>query len=600
MALQVWLPLNGNLNNYGADGSVSNIPYTAASFANGKTGKNLVISNAKSTSVTFTSLVGLKEFTISYWYKFTSGNTFTTYADLIWLGCSSGTLRLETCNTTGGSSKWYGNGMDSNGTVSHSVVLNTWYHDCIVVTGSTITRYINGKSIGTVTKPTTNIALTGAFSLGDAGMYGGLADVRIYDECLSVKQIKELSKGLVAHYKLEGTQGGENLILASHQVTSGGQGSGITRTYEKDGSLKVVSESGNGNYCSLGFAKNSNTNVGEKMAVGDKYTISCDIKVETGTTFPTLFINGGNGYKALRGDISKIGEWQRVYYTSIWAEPGTNYGNISLHLGFGGAIGTYYFKNFKLEKGDILTKWTPAPSDDLYHTLGYDKWINIDSSGYGYDTITAGNIYYHADSPRYEGSTQFNGVNTNYIYRSKFDWLKPPFTFNCWCNQVSRTSQKGSSGTTTLQFVESQGRDCGLAGFSLVLSNGVPKLFLGTETEGTYHQINSDTALTLNTWHMLTGTYDGTTVKLYVDGILKASKAVTTAISWAQADGFVIGKMAYRHTTTTNYFPFNGYINDVRVYSTALDVNDVLALYNNSAYIDNYGNIGAYEFIEED
>ena len=76
---------------------------------------------------------------------------------------------------------------------------------------------------------------------------GYINDVRVYDECLSQKQIKEISKGLGAHYKVEGIGINENLILRSDKITSGGQASGITRTYMEDGSMKIVSISGNGN-----------------------------------------------------------------------------------------------------------------------------------------------------------------------------------------------------------------------------------------------------------------------------------------------------------------------------------------------------------------
>lgn len=158
------------------------------------------------------------------------------------------------------------------------------------------------------------------------------------------------------------TFGGTNYILASNKVTGGGGASGITSTYETDGSLKVVSTSGNGNYRSVNFAQDSNTNIGNNFKVGDVYTISVQVKVTDGTVLPTLFINGGNGYKQLKGTIVQ-NQWIQAWYSSTWAEPGTNYGNISLHLGFSGAIGTYYFKNFKLEKGNKPTDWTPAPQD---------------------------------------------------------------------------------------------------------------------------------------------------------------------------------------------------------------------------------------------
>lgn len=44
-----------------------------------------------------------------------------------------------------------------------------------------------------------------------------LNDVRIYDHCLSTKEIKEISQGLILHYKLDGFNGGvgENILTNS-------------------------------------------------------------------------------------------------------------------------------------------------------------------------------------------------------------------------------------------------------------------------------------------------------------------------------------------------------------------------------------------------
>ena len=42
--------------------------------------------------------------------------------------------------------------------------------------------------------------------------YGDMNDFRIYDECLSKEQIKEISRGLILHYPLNSGYGNENLI----------------------------------------------------------------------------------------------------------------------------------------------------------------------------------------------------------------------------------------------------------------------------------------------------------------------------------------------------------------------------------------------------
>ena len=48
-----------------------------------------------------------------------------------------------------------------------------------------------------------NIAIGGATYYGGMQFFGKINDVRIYDHCLSNKEIKEIAKGLMLHYKLD-------------------------------------------------------------------------------------------------------------------------------------------------------------------------------------------------------------------------------------------------------------------------------------------------------------------------------------------------------------------------------------------------------------
>ena len=74
-------------------------------------------------------------------------------------------------------------------------------------------------------------------------------------------------------------------------------------------------------------------------------------------------------------------------------------------------------------------------------------------------------------------------------------------------------------------------------------------------------------------WHHVVFTYDGATRRLYLDGIQAASNAVTGNIA-TSANPLYIGEQ------TENIFPFNGAIDDVRIYNRALSYAEVLQLYN--------------------
>ena len=80
---------------------------------------------------------------------------------------------------------------------------NTWTHCAITYNGSTAKIYINGTYTAstTGTSPRTNFNYNVPIPNSSIRY---LNDLRIYDEVLTEKQIKEISKGLVCHYPLDG------------------------------------------------------------------------------------------------------------------------------------------------------------------------------------------------------------------------------------------------------------------------------------------------------------------------------------------------------------------------------------------------------------
>ena len=76
-----------------------------------------------------------------------------------------------------------------------------------------------------------------------------------------------------------------------------------------------------------------------------------------------------------------------------------------------------------------------------------------------------------------------------------------------------------------------------------------------------------------NEWHFIVGTYDGSVMKLYGDGQLKASQAEIGPIDLMY--NYIIG---YDNTVHLNRY-FDGIIDDIRIYNRALSESEILELY---------------------
>jgi len=138
-------------------------------------------------------------------------------------------------------------------------------------------------------------------------------------------------------------------------------------------------------------------------------------------------------------------------------------------------------------------------------------------------------------------------------------------TLAAWIQPSTRTTQyvikKAAQGTTD--------------GYELSLSSA-GKIFVrfNQDSSGDTYRVNSTSNYPIdgNTWIHVAATYDGTTIRLYVNGQLQASKAATFTIG-ANNLGLGIGAQADGAGT------MRGTIDDVTVADRAFSASEILALY---------------------
>ena len=213
MSLQVWLPLNGNLNNQGLNGELNVINSNVTFDNNGKIGK---CANFNGTN----SRISINNFSIgnnwSYGCWFYSTSTDRNWESIILLnnnGSDADTQLGFYIHTTQKRMQSTANGQ-YNSQIPYNYQ-NKWTHVFATFDGNILTTYINGIVVNTKTITASllsrNNLVIGARSNSASGgavgassyFLGKINDVRIYDHCLSSKEVEEISKGLVLHYKLD-------------------------------------------------------------------------------------------------------------------------------------------------------------------------------------------------------------------------------------------------------------------------------------------------------------------------------------------------------------------------------------------------------------
>lgn len=584
MSLLVWLPLNGNFTNNGTTYFEDFVLPSNASWSAGKLGNNLNISNA-STRRTITKLSNLKEFSISLWYKMEPDKTYTQWRDVIMVTDSINEFRLETVNTAGTATSWYGYGMNASGTGHIAVTTGIWYHDTVVVSGRIIKRYINGNLQSTTTSEN-DCQLAGDLRLGDAGMYCQIADVRIYDHCLSKKEVKELSKGLVCHYPLKSSYGGQdNLFKAS--VAIGQSNCTVDKSQASGYLIKLPSTSGLSIFSSKDLITNG---VFSSSDYGKTFTVSFTAWADANTNLASdLNPDTYGGSLGMPNDTAVINVFttptRLVYTGTITNSSGAMVNNTIFRFWHYGSDKGYnntniYITDIKVEVGNKVTSWCPNASDNNYMSSN----IEYDTSGYCNHGTKSGTIIYNSDTPRYSVSTVFDGTSSGIeIQSSVFPVvLNGPFTVSMWVYDQETGGRSIFFGNWNLT-----------GAFFNIEKEANNKARFYWNANPDFHCTNSPIAA--NAWTHLVMTRDGNTVKCYINGVLTdTSTATLSGTVPTNATIFRLGRDGRSDATM-----FKGRMSDFRLYATVLSESDIKELYNQPISFNKHSTMIQGEFIEK-
>ena len=470
-----------------------------------------------------------------------------------------------------------------------------WTHVTVTYHNPTMTVYINGIKKYTYSSVSNSSSFEYQTRIVWQNAYRKLNDFRIYNECLSPRQVKEISKGLVCHYPMgnvDGKIGGRNLLVKTNQ------GKTKWANAHADGSYSCESVNWNGiNAVKMScttpttswkmFIFNGLLENFDKLEPSSIYTLSYDVIGNIKVSFSNLWDSDATHSIVASAQGTVIKKTYGFHYIV----------NITLKDALNKSKQLVYFRNdlkagesviianLKLEKGNKATAYTPCPTDD---PVMYDNMI-YDTSGYCNNGSVSGDILWDTNTPRYNGAYDFNG--TGYIYNDNLNLTTTAFTISFWIKIPSAITHQHFDFATFNSWTsegvgiywDTSGQKSSSGGIFGKDSNG-DKIHVGVQCRGK-----------LNEWTHFAITWDGTNVYRYSNGI-KFSESDFNAVS-VYHPRLWLGNSTFGDRTLENS---ESCMSDFRFYTTALSDSDILELYQSSASVDNNGNLMlAGEVIEE-
>lgn len=464
-----------------------------------------------------------------------------------------------------------------------------WTHVTVTYHNPTMTVYINGIKKYTYSSVSNSSSFEYQTRVVWQNAYRKLNDFRIYNECLSQRQVKEISKGLVCHYPMgnvDGKIGGRNLLVKTNQ------GKTKWANAHADGSYSCESVNWNGiNAVKMScatpttswkmFIFNGLLENFDKLEPSAIYTLSYDVIGNIKVSFSNLWDSDATHsiVTSAQGTVIKT-TYGFHYIVNITLKDALNKSKQLVYFRNDLKAGeSVIIANLKLEKGNKATAYTPCPMDDA---VMYDNVI-YDTSGYGNNGSVTDSTCptWSSDTPRYKGSYVFNGNNQYLKFQNPITSSSTDFTISCW---VKFDDTTGNSTICTMR---------------TAVGNGIALFKIGNKIrfDDNAQFTFSDYTISANAWTHVVVTRSSSYKNLYINGVLKQTINTVGDMKLISNVG-TIGASSQSGDGISNYL--NGQLSDFRIYATALSDSNILELYQSSASVDNNGNLMlAGEVIEE-
>ncbi len=281
------------------------------------------------------------------------------------------------------------------------------------------------------------------------------------------------------------------------------------------------------------------------------------------TTLPRLTLGAGyNAGRYYNGTLDEVRYWsvERTQTQLIGKASDSLVGNEA------GLQAYYRFNDNSINgAGQTITNYATATGATLNGTtVNYVKFpctVNPPTCGIALSGASSEGV-------QVPHNAAFNST-TNVTYEA---WVKPSTNVAAY----RRIIGKGGNGTQ-----EAPG---------IYVQQSTGKVSAGMLINGTQQIINSTLAVNDNEWHHTAFTYDGTTLKLYVDGTLDGTLAITGTIT-TNTSPLDIG-----YNSPLNLYPFIGKIDEVRVWNTARTATEIQNAMNTGLIGNEVGLVAYYHF----
>ena len=596
MALRAWFPLN-NSNSYanlGTSGATATVENSGSWNTPGKVSPVYWRSGRFYFSYPYHTT---GQMSIALWIYPDSPGAWASI-----FGWGSNGNRIEKNADT----NYYYFGDGTNGLLANSTSLNIsmpngiWYHFAMVADGTNVRFYLNGNLTKTVTQKNTLTTSFGTKERINIGGYedfyaGRYNDVRVYDHALSLREVKELARGLAVHYTLDNPYTNGILNKYSGTASRGDLGGSFTKTKlaNEEGYKFTYTRTGDGtNVWPMIYGGNI---AKANFAAGGTYVWSCRYRINKWTAgymdirnacWTNDYTNGGVQFA---NPSSVDGKWHTAY--RVFTITQSIYDNANFAPRFElccsnlNSSGTVYDFDIDLKEIQIIAANTYAGW--VYNDFRSASVQNVAAGGH--TPLTVSGTMPMVPSAAYLAAYNFN--NTGYLYKNLFGMSFTQFTMSYWFKP------KDISSKTRAWFV---------GAFDNWSNNGIGiyrdgatcttlRCIMRDSSASSYGNLGGAT-FTLNAWHHLAITWTGTVAKVFLDGTLKTTVTYGSGGS-VSMPSLSLGNSRYGSYTAAE--TEDCAMSDFRLYATALADNEVVSLYNTPACISRTGGLHAYEVREE-